>query len=287
MLRVRHFPPKPLEELHRCSLSMCDHFVRDSARVPLLLTITVQHRLLPRANVSRMYAECFDKVLYHVNLRILKCKMTNVITRPQAARVSNSRFLGIHVHHDNTHFSTDQLMECQLQMREVAQKLVNTSLFSFQDLKLSTNDIIAILKDTLNITSSPLPILDPHVTWVPSRTLERQSIGSRVKDGTRNLVISFNMVKLMGSPSFDSIFTYQKGAKNTSFMDLLLNKGVVDNHYLHKVSHSFLKLVLSERTSITIGIAIVNNTKSTIQLRGHKPKVVLFDIGVQPMILGV
>jgi len=32
------------------------------------------------ANVSRMYAECFDKVLYHVNLRILKCKMTNVIT---------------------------------------------------------------------------------------------------------------------------------------------------------------------------------------------------------------
>jgi hypothetical protein len=24
--------------------------------------------------------ECFDKVLYHVNSRILKCKMTNVIT---------------------------------------------------------------------------------------------------------------------------------------------------------------------------------------------------------------
>jgi hypothetical protein len=80
-LRVRHFPPKPLEELHRCSSSMCDHFVRDSARVPLPLTVTVQHRLLPRANVSRMYAECFDKVLYHVNSRILKCKMTNVITR--------------------------------------------------------------------------------------------------------------------------------------------------------------------------------------------------------------
>jgi hypothetical protein len=67
-LRVRHFPPKPLEELHRCSPSMCDHFVRDSARVPLPLTVTVQHRLLPRANVSRMYTECFDKVLYHVNL---------------------------------------------------------------------------------------------------------------------------------------------------------------------------------------------------------------------------
>jgi len=67
-LKVRHFPPKPLEELHRCSPSMCDHFVRDSARVQLPLTVTVQHRLLPRANVSRMYAECFDKVLYHVNL---------------------------------------------------------------------------------------------------------------------------------------------------------------------------------------------------------------------------
>jgi hypothetical protein len=74
-------PPKPLEELHRCSPSVCDHFVKNSARVPLPLTVTVQHRLLPRANVSRMYAECFDKVLYHVNSRILKCKMTNVITR--------------------------------------------------------------------------------------------------------------------------------------------------------------------------------------------------------------
>jgi hypothetical protein len=51
----------------------------------LAVTITVQHRLSPcamsmLANVSRMYAECFDKVFYHVNSRILKCKMTNVIT---------------------------------------------------------------------------------------------------------------------------------------------------------------------------------------------------------------
>jgi len=74
-LRVHHFPPKP------CSPSVCDHFVRDSARISLPLTVTVQHRLLPCANVSRMYAECFDKVLYHVNSRILKCKMANVITR--------------------------------------------------------------------------------------------------------------------------------------------------------------------------------------------------------------
>jgi hypothetical protein len=43
-------------------------------------------------------------------------------------------------------------MECQLQMCEVAQKFVSTPLFSFQDLKLSTRDIIALLKDTLNTT---------------------------------------------------------------------------------------------------------------------------------------
>jgi hypothetical protein len=52
-------------------------------------------------------------------------------------------------------------------MREVAQKLVSTPLFSFQDLKLSTRDIIVVLKDTLNTTSSLLPIPDPHSTWVP------------------------------------------------------------------------------------------------------------------------
>jgi hypothetical protein len=51
----------------------------------LAITVTIQLRLSSRvmsmlANVSRMYAECFDKVLYHVNSRILKCKMTNVIT---------------------------------------------------------------------------------------------------------------------------------------------------------------------------------------------------------------
>jgi len=58
-------------------------------------------------------------------------------------------------------------------MHEVAQKLVSTPLFNFQDLKLSTRDIIAVLKDTLNTTFGPLPIPDPHVTWVPSNTLER------------------------------------------------------------------------------------------------------------------
>jgi len=99
-------------------------------------------------------------------------------------------------------------MECQLQMREVAQKLVNTPLFSFQDLKLSTNDIIVVLKDTLNTTLSLLPILNPHAIGVPSNTLEKQSIGSHVIDGTHNLVTSSSMAKLVGSPTFDFTFTY-------------------------------------------------------------------------------
>jgi len=72
------------------------------------------------------------------------------------------------------------------------------------------------------------------------------------------------MAKPVGSPTFDSTFTYQKGVKNTSFVNLLLSKGVVDNHFLHKNSHSFSKVVPSERTSIAIGVAIVEITESTI-----------------------
>jgi hypothetical protein len=121
-------------------------------------------------------------------------------------------------------------------MREVALKLVSTPLFSFQDLKLSTRDIIVVLKDILNTTSSPLPIPDPHATEVPSNTLERHSIGLCVVNGVRNIVTSSSMVKLVGSPTFDSTFTYQKGVKNTSLVDLLFNKGIVDNHSFHKVS---------------------------------------------------
>jgi hypothetical protein len=52
-------------------------------------------------------------------------------TTPQVVRASNSRVPGVHVHQENTQFSTDQLMECQFQMHEVAQKLVSTPLFSF------------------------------------------------------------------------------------------------------------------------------------------------------------
>ncbi len=185
-------------------------------------------------------------------------------TTTQAARASNFHVPGIHVHQENTQFSTNQLMECQLQMHEVAQKLVSTPLFSFQDLRLSTKDIIIVLKDTLNTTLGPLPIPDPHAIGLPSNTLERHLIGSPIVDGVRDLVTSSSMAKLVASPTSDSTVTYQKGAKNTSLMDLLLSKGVVDSHSFHKVSHSFLKVVPSERTSIATGIAIVDNTESTI-----------------------
>jgi len=130
-------------------------------------------------------------------------------TTSQVARTSNSRVLGVHVHQENTQFSTDQLMECQLQMHEVAQKLMSTPLFSFQDLKLSTKDIIIVLEDTQNTTLGPLPIPYPHATGVASNTLEKHLIGSRVGNGIHNLVISSNMAKLMGSPTFNSAFTYQ------------------------------------------------------------------------------
>ncbi len=149
-------------------------------------------------------------------------------------------------------------------MHEVAQKLVSTPLFNFQNLRLNTRNIIGVLKDTLNTTSGPLPIPDPHAIEVPSNTLERHSIGSRVIDGVRNLVTSFSMVKLVSFPTSNSTFTYQKGVQNTSLVDLLLNKGVVDSHSLHKVFHSFPKVVPSEKTSITTGVAIVDNTGSTI-----------------------
>jgi hypothetical protein len=172
-------------------------------------------------------------------------------------------------------------------MREVVQKLMSTPLFCFQNLELTTKDIIAVLKDTLNTTSGLLLIRDPHATKVPSNTLERHLISSRVIDCIRDLVTSFSMAKLMGSPTFHSTFTYQKGVKNTSFVDLLFNKGVVDNHSLQNVSHSFPKVVPIERTSIATGVTFVDNTKSTIQVGGHTPKVVFLDIGAQLMILRV
>ncbi len=169
----------------------------------------------------------------------------------------------------------------------MAQKLVNTLLFTFQDLKLSTRDIITVLKDTLNTTLGPLPIPDSHVTRVPSNTLQSHSIGSLVVKGVGDLVTSSNITKLVGPPTFDSTFTYQNGTKNTSLVDLLLNKGIMDNHSFQKVFHSFPKVVPNEKTSIPTGIAIVDNTKSTIQVGGHTPRVVLLDIGAQPMILGI
>jgi hypothetical protein len=78
-------------------------------------------------------------------------------TTPQAIRASNSCVPRVHVHQENIQFLTEQLMECQLQMCEMVQKLMNTPLFSFQDLKLSTRDIIAILGPEHYITSSTNP----------------------------------------------------------------------------------------------------------------------------------
>ena len=70
-------------------------------------------------------------------------------------------------------------------------------------------------------------------------------------------------------------------------MNLLLSKGVMDNHFLHKVSHSFPKVVPSERTSIATRVAIVNNTESIIHVGEHTPRVVFLDTCAQPVILGV
>jgi hypothetical protein len=70
-------------------------------------------------------------------------------------------------------------------------------------------------------------------------------------------------------------------------VDLLLSKGVVDNHSFHKVYHSFPKVVPSERTSIATGVAIVDNTECAIQVEGHTPRVLLLDTSAQLIILGV
>jgi len=61
----------------------------------------------------------------------------------------------------------------------------------------------------------------------------------------------------------------------------------VDNHSLHKVSHSFPKVVPSERTSIAIRVAIVDNIESAIQVGGHTPKMVFLDTSAQQVIIGV
>ncbi len=132
-----------------------------------------------------------------------------------------------YMHIKKTHnFSIDQLMEWQVQMHEMAQKLVNKLLFCFQDLKLSTRDIIAVLKNTVNTTSNPLPILDPHATRLPSNTLERHLIGSLVANGVHDLVTIFSMAKLVGSPTSDSTFTYQKGLRTLHLWICYLTKAL-------------------------------------------------------------
>jgi len=95
------------------------------------------------------------------------------------------------------------------------------------------------------------------------------------------------MAKLVGSCTFDFTFIYQKRAKNTSLVDLLLRKGVMDSHSFHKVFHSFPKVVPNERTSIATKVAIIDNIELIIHVGGHTPKVVFLDTNAQPMIFGV
>ncbi len=61
----------------------------------------------------------------------------------------------------------------------------------------------------------------------------------------------------------------------------------MDNNSLHKVFHSFPKVVPRVTTSIATRVAIVDNIESTIQVEGHTPIVVFLDTGAQPVILGV
>jgi hypothetical protein len=208
-------------------------------------------------------------------------------TTPQAVRASNFDVLGVHVHKENTQFSIDQLMECQLQMHEVAQKLMNTPLFCFQDLKLSTKDIIAILEDTLNTTLGLLPILDPHITEVPSNTLERHSIGSRVENGIHNLVISSSLAKLVGFLPLILHSHIRREFRTPHLWICYLVKVLWIAILSTKSTHSFSKVVPNERTSISTGVAIVDNTGLAIQVGGHTPRVVLLDTGAQLVILGV
>ena len=95
------------------------------------------------------------------------------------------------------------------------------------------------------------------------------------------------MAKLADPSTSEITSTHQRGVNGDSIVDLLFSKGVVDSHSLHKVSHSFPKVVPSERLSIATGVAIVDNTRSAIQVGGFTPRVVLLDTGAQPVILGV
>jgi hypothetical protein len=172
-------------------------------------------------------------------------------------------------------------------MCEVAQKLVSASLFCFQDLKPSTKDIITVLKDILNTTLGPLPIPDPHVTWVPFNTSKKHSIGSRVVDGVRNLIITFNMARLVGFPTLDSTFTYRRELRTPHLWICYSAKALWISILSTKSLTSFLNVVFSERISIITRVTIVDNTKLAIQVGRHTPRVVIFDIGAQPMILRI
>jgi hypothetical protein len=49
----------------------------------------------------------------------------------------------------------------------------------------------------------------------------------------------------------------------------------------------FTSLSFISKSSIAIKVAIVDNTKSAIQVGGHTPRMVLLDTGAQPVIFGI
>ena len=205
---------------------------------------------------------------------------------PSAAPPTHSREPRVFLHQEDAHQSSDQQHQCHISST-MAQKLFTTPLFSFRDLKLSKKDVVAMLGSDLEDISGPILAPVFYNTEVPSQVLDGQSSTSRFADSVRNLATSSSTANLADSFTSEIISTHQRGGNGDSIVDLLFSKGVVDSHSLHKVSHSFPKVVPSERTSIATGVAIVDNTSSAIQVGGCTPRVVLLDTGAQPVILGV
>jgi hypothetical protein len=74
--------------------------------------------LITRARGARIVMPQSFHPLNTKEERTLLARGEETIT-PQVARASNSRVLGIHANQENTQFSTNKIMECQLQMCEM------------------------------------------------------------------------------------------------------------------------------------------------------------------------
>ncbi len=72
---------KPYKLHYKSHISIVMTFlVRECYGSPKKHEFNEFYRSTGEHSVNIRVEECFDKVLYHVNSRILKCKMTNVIT---------------------------------------------------------------------------------------------------------------------------------------------------------------------------------------------------------------